>query len=824
MKGGENVEEKYIAHVYSGRIQGLKEHLDNVFTLAGDNCPISYLKPIVKVAALLHDDGKIGQEFQDYMRDIVNLGYSHKNNGGDHSTAGGKILERMVKSKQDVIREVIGNLVYSHHGLKDCIDMESGETLSDKRNKSEIDVDYIEKCFYEMYEKNDIKKLVLESCKGLREEYKNINSFVNKENDFDVWGSRDFYEGMYERLMLSVLIDSDWSDTASFSDDESLSKKISQDELDDIWESCITNFNEHMDQIEHSSSKKSVLNIQRNRISNLCYEASKEEFNRYRLTVPTGSGKTYSSLRFALNRALNSHKSHIFYVAPYNSILEQNADEIRSAIGNDGYVLEHHCNVIYDDVEDDANYRKLTERWSRPIILTTAVQMLNTLFSDNKSCIRRMYSLCNSVIIFDEVQAVPMKCTDLFNLAVNFLSQCCNTTVVLCSATQPSLAVKDENNILQCNEMAGKISDYVKEFKRVEFVDESESVKGGMDIENLKTFVLNVFKSNGNTLVIVNTKAVARKLYQALDECCDDFELYHLSTNMCPEHRDDTLNKIRRSLKECVPTICVSTQLVEAGVDLSFDCVVRSLTGLDGIVQAAGRCNRHKEKKNLGKVFIVKMKQEVENIGRMKEMLYAQEACEDLLRVFKETPERLDYALDTQTAIKKYYEIYQSKLKINLGENVMKYPVPDYDTDIVEMLGRNKVGNNQKNRHYVGVREMTELPHLKQAFETAGKKFEVISEDGKNSIIVPYGDSGILIEALSKAKKTSDAKNILRRLQRYTVQISDTFKKSCGNAIYPAWENDTYSGSDIRILTISSSYYSEKIGITDEPQNTFMNF
>lgn len=110
MKGGENVEEKYIAHVYGGRIQGLKEHLDNVFTLAGDNCPISYLKPIVKVAALLHDDGKIGQEFQDYMRDIINLGYSHKNNGGDHSTAGGKILERMVNSKKDVIREVIGNL------------------------------------------------------------------------------------------------------------------------------------------------------------------------------------------------------------------------------------------------------------------------------------------------------------------------------------------------------------------------------------------------------------------------------------------------------------------------------------------------------------------------------------------------------------------------------------------------------------------------------------------------------------------------------------------------------------------------------------------
>ena len=799
--------EKYIAHVERDvndnvKVQYIKEHLDNVASMAENNCPLPYLKPIVKVAALLHDDGKIGQPFQDYMKDVIERGDDAPRRKVDHSTAGGKIIERMVGKNK--IGEVIGDLVYSHHGLQDCIDMESGETLSDRRDRNDVDIDYIQKRFYEIYPKSEFKEMVLEACKGLSEENCNIKTAVNS--------NRAFYVGMYERMMLSVLIDSDWSDTAAFSDGTSLPRGMSQSNLDSIWENAIENFNEHMRKLESDSSRKSVLNEQRNKISDMCLKASKENCSRYRLTVPTGSGKTYSSLRFALNRALKEHKRHIFYIAPYNSILEQNADEIRSAVGNDDYVLEHHCNVVYDDYKDAVRYRKLTERWSRPIVLTTAVQILNTLFSDEKSCIRRMYNLCNSVIIFDEVQAIPVKCTDLFNLAVNFLSEFCNTTVVLCSATQPSVAAKEENEIMTCKEMAGNINQYDKYFKRTEIIDRTDEVLDGMKISDLRNFTLSSFKENGSVLVVVNTKSIARKLYKSLKNDAADFGLYHLSTNMCPENRDDVLKKIRNSLAEGRPIICVSTQLVEAGVDLSFGCVIRSLSGLDSIIQAAGRCNRHKEKVGLGKVIIIRMNNEIENISGMKEMKCAQEACMNVLRIFRDNPEILDGSLETQKAITRYYEIYQNKLKHNLGNSVMRYRVPNYDADIVDMLGRNSIGESQKERHYEGRKTMKKLPWLKQAFKTAGKEFEVISDNDRDAVVVPYGEGEKLLQELSATGKTVEIKNILRRLQRYTVQISNSMRRKLGNAV------QTYS--DTGILVLEKGYYNDEVGVTDEPENT----
>ena len=161
-----------------------------------------------------------------------------------------------------------------------------------------------------------------------------------------------------------------------------------------------------------------------------------------------------SSLRFALYHAKKEQKQRIIYIAPFNSILEQNAEEIRKATGMSTAVLEHHCNVICEEGEEE-KYHNLTETWDVPIIVTTAVQILNTLFSDQKGSIRRMHNLCNSIIIFDEVQAFPVKCTELFNLAVNFLTYFCKTTVVLCSATQPTLAALQENNVCECLEMAG---------------------------------------------------------------------------------------------------------------------------------------------------------------------------------------------------------------------------------------------------------------------------------------------------------------------------------------------------------------------------------
>ena len=259
-----------------------------------------------------------------------------------------------------------------------------------------------------------------------------------------MYGNRDFFLGMYERTIMSLLVDADRTDTACFMEQRELPAPKSDEMMQDIWGKCIT----YLEQYLKSMKSESRLDEYRRDISRKCMEAGEREERLYRLTVPTGAGKTLSSLRFGLYHARKYHKRHIIYVAPYQSIIDQNAEEIRRAIHNDEIVLEHHCNVIHDDERERIRYEILTENWDSPIIVTTAVQFLNTLFASGIGNIRRMYSILNSVIIFDEVQALPVKITKLFNLSVNFLTAFGKSTVVLCSATQPLFDELDENRLL----------------------------------------------------------------------------------------------------------------------------------------------------------------------------------------------------------------------------------------------------------------------------------------------------------------------------------------------------------------------------------------
>ena len=511
-----------------------------------------------------------------------------------------------------------------------------------------------------------------------------------------------------------------------------------------------------------------------------------------------------SSLRFALYHAEKQKKQRIIYIAPYNSILEQNAEEIRSAVGMPSAVLEHHCNVICEDGEEE-RYRDLTETWDTPIIVTTAVQILNTLFSDRKSCIRRMHNLCNSIIIFDEVQAFPVKCTELFNLAVNFLTQFGGSTVVLCSATQPTLAPLKENNICECREMSRETEKCAEVFKRAEIIDETERYPGGMKTEDLKEFILEKTEEYRSTLAIVNTTACAFQVFRRLEESCsDEYEIFHLSNNMCPQHKLDTLKEIKRALKKREKKIiCVSTQVVEAGVNFSFGCVIRSKAGLDNVIQAAGRCNRHKELGKMGAVYIVQMSDDAEYLEHLREIRDAQAALQKVVHSFD-----LDEgALDSEAAIKFYYSAYYSQLR----ELETKYPVEvsGVTMTLTDLLGKNQTGQNQYYRKYER-KIHTKLP---QAFLTAGREFEVITDTHKISVVVPYGNEPKrLLEELSQTQEKAEKKKILRKLQRYTVGISENRKNKLGNAIYENEEG---------ILVLCDGYYDKKAGVVDEPEMEF---
>ncbi len=801
---------EFLAHVEpkTGRTQSIQEHLKNVCNLAEKNCPLDILNHLVCVAALLHDAGKLSEDFQEYMQEIQSSDENVKRRSIDHASAGGRLLEDMAGGH--FVSRMVGTAIYSHHGLQDCIDLETGRDLTEKRREKEIDFATVKKRYAQVFGTSELKQYVLRAHHDIQVLCRHIDDVLSQSEE-GKYGDREFFLGMYERLLLSVLIDSDWSDAAGFSEEQPLPERLSEKDTLAVWNRAISHFEAYMKKVK-SSDPTGRLNQCRREISKSCYQASQSEKRLYRLTVPTGAGKTFSSLRFALYHAKKFKKRRILYVAPFNSILEQNAAEIRKAVGEESDVLEHHCNVCHDDTEKEEIYKKLTESWDSPIIVTTAVQMLNTLFSGQKSSIRRMYSLCNSIIIFDEVQAFPVRCTELFHLAVNFLVQFCNTTVVLCSATQPSIAQLAENNLLECEEMVGNADHYTEKFRRTRIIDQTARVPGGMRAEDLRDFILDAAGRSDSILAIVNTRAAAREVYQALKSSgSDEYELYHLSTSMCPENRRRELEAIKAALKEKKKIICVSTQLVEAGVDFSFGCVIRSLAGMDSIIQAAGRCNRHREKETEGEVYIVKMAPEAERIDRFYEMKAARRSCERLLYEFRQEPEAFDRALDSEKAIRRYYRLYYHEL----GDELTKYPVSSAGTCLTELLGRNRPGRNQYARQHGG--KYPEFP-LNQAFQTAGNAFEVIPEDEKIPVIVPYDENAeAWITELERPDLTVfGQKKILRKLQRYTVGISKYMRDQLNNAVY--------SAGSTGVLILSKDYYNEKTGVMEAPVSRFLDF
>nr|WP_279288876.1 CRISPR-associated helicase Cas3' [Catenibacillus scindens] len=778
-----------------------------------ERCPIPVLKNIYRVASLLHDAGKLSDDFYNYMKSVWEKGDAASKQHVDHSSAGGRIIEVMGGKK--LAAYLIAAAIYSHHGLQDCIDADTGESLSEKRWKKEIQYDTVIQRFFQICDLNQFKQYVIEAYKDGEKLDRQIYAFADgKGGQGHVFGSGSFYRGMFERLLLSLLMDSDWTDSGTWMDPLASSQSHLQ-ERDDIWEKAMMNFENYMNTLKQNK-ESSILDVYRSEISLQCQKMSELSAAVFRLNVPTGGGKTLSSLRYGLYCAKRHHKKHIFYVAPYNSILEQNAEAIRKAVGNSQWVLEHHCNVFYEDEKDEEAYRKLTENWSSPIIVTTAVQMLNTLFSSEKSSIRRMYSLCDSVIIFDEVQAFPAKCTELFNLAVNFLSVFCNTSVVLCSATQPSVVRLKENNVFNCREMVEASPLYEEGFKRVVIEDRTEDIPGGMSVEELSEFTLRAFEAYDSVLVIVNTKKCAKDTFEYLQKAVpEDCLLFHLSTNMCPTHRKKVLEEIKKALSDKKEkegpfdkkrVICVSTQLVEAGVDFSFNCVIRSMAGLDNVIQAAGRCNRHKSLPYLGKVYIVKLSKEAENTDPMTEICLAKEALEALLCDYRKAPEKYGQTLDSEAAVHVYYEQYYQKLRLR-DQHYTRYPYLDWQTNLVELLGDNPVGVNMYRREHSG--KMVQSC-LNQAFKTAGDAFQVIEEDQKISVVVPYDE--IACQALdildNPYTSLSERKKALRRLQLYCVGVSPALAAKLGD------DGIREHGTE-GIKVLNMAYYDEKIGITE---------
>lgn len=776
--------------------QSVNEHLHNVGKMSKKFCSKISLEATGELVGILHDMGKETNKFDNYIHYSASNPDDKSLRGTiNHSTAGAKyIYDKFYNTKnqfQKFTAQLIALAICSHHGgLVDCLDLK-GIDIFTKRIETDKDILYEEALSNyktECFELEYIDNLFNRSM----QEIKTIFIKINSIDDNRLFG--EFAAGMLEKYLFSCVIDADRYDTYTFM--EGIVPKVKFDKSA-LW-------GELADKLENelkSYPKSTKIDLLRKEISISCKDFAKNKPGVYKLAVPTGGGKTLSSLRYALNHAKIFNKDRIFYIIPFTTIIDQNAKEIKNILKRDDIILEHHSNLVVDNQQED--YKLLTERWNSPIILTTMVQFLDTLFSGGTQGVRRMHNLANSIIIFDEIQAIPIKCINMFNSAMNFLSSICKVTIILCTATQPLLdKIEIPIKLSENPNIIYDVNEKFRQFKRVELSD--KRILGGYSTILLKEFILERIKDFKSVLVILNTKNSAKAIFNELKTLNDklpkekQYYLFHLSTNMCPSHRIEIMENMKKKLGD-ERVICISTQLIEAGVNISFECVIRSIAGFDSITQAAGRCNRHGEKP-CGKVFIVNL--EEENVNKLVDIKAGQECTKRVLDEFKENPDTFDNDLLSPKVMERYYEYYFYDRKKEMNYTLSK---PNKDKTMYDLLSENNDGSNEFESRNGYKSELM----LKQAFKTAGNNFRVIDQN-TTGVIVPYGEGRKLITLINGECNLAELKQYLKSAQQFSVNLFKIEKEKIEE------RKGIVELANGGVLALREGFYKNDVGVTVE--------
>ena len=669
-------------------------------------------------------------------------------------------------------------VVYGHHaGLPDCLNEEgtSAYLLALTQEKKD-EIHYAEAARNFLSEVADVEELddLFEKACG------EVRSFFGNQSS-----APPLWYGLLARLLLSALVDADRWDSACFERGEE--PKASSETLT-RWGGLLEKLEAY---IKANFKNDTPIAQIRTQISDACAMNATRPRGIFTLTVPTGGGKTLSSLRFALSHAaLTGGMRRVFYVIPFNTILDQNAADIRKAL--DGYdILEHHSGVVQETEEESSSYQNLTQRWDSDIILTSMVQFLNALFRAENTNARRMHALCHSILVFDEIQALPKRCTKLFEEAVRFLVEQCGCTVLLCTATQPRLDLRGL-------ELIGDVSALFEGLRRVAYIDESRTNRtNAQAAEDLAVLL----KARSSVLAVVNTKAVAQDLFEMVRSKADaEVKCAHLSTLMCPAHRMDVLDEVKARLAQRRPTFCVSTALIEAGINVSFPAVVRSLAGLPSIIQAGGRCNRNCEEA-LGTVYVWRLSEE--KLSRLKDIRKGQEISDAILRHCREYPGEIG----DPEVIARYFEKELTEYKDELS---FPYEDQSWKSSLFDMLS----GNRQC---VLAARDKKDEPlkrlAMPQSFRTANKAFQVIDQ-ATRGILVPYEGGERIILDLAGAHTMKDEIRLIRQAQRYSVSVFEhTFKKLMAQgALTPVGETGA--------IALRKEFYSLETGLRLEPGRT----
>jgi len=817
----------FIAHVRERdhAIQPLEAHLLAVARRSRSNasklCTDSATRPGIEAAGellgLLHDLGKYSAPFQGYIRSASGLldqdadegvGTTDLRGKIDHSTAGAQLIWRALSGGGGIggpVGQILALCVASHHsGLIDCLtpqgDDEFGRRIGKSSDRTFLD-EVRASCSpgvlgraLQILQSEDLVEAIRTKLEAICTSPSAKGNRVIQQQQI----------GLLVRFLFSSVVDADRADTAAF---ERGAPSPGEDgpTLPD-WTQLLGRLERHLDGLALDRPIDRV----RREISCHCLEGARREKGLFSLTVPTGGGKTLASLRFALHHAAQHGMHRVIYAIPFTSIIDQNADVVRRildpAAGNTSWgrvVLEHHSNLTPETQGWRDKVR--CESWDAPVVFTTNVQVLEALFGAGTRGARRMHQMARAVVIFDEIQTLPVRCVHLFNNAISFLVEQCGSTVLLCTATQPLLhRVDSRNGALHLGTKSELMPDVERVFAQLKRVDVSYRDKpGGWTHDEIAGLAVEECEQVGSCLVVVNTKAMAAEVFRAA-RGRTRVPVAHLSTNMCPVHRRRVLRVIRHRLAHMKPILCVSTQLIEAGVDVDFGGVIRCTAGLDSVAQAAGRCNRHGARAH-GKVHVVKAHDE--SLSHLADLRIGQEKAERVLADFEVDPGRYGDDLLGPAAMRWYFENY---FFARAAE--MAYPVSaaesGRDDTLLNMLSANALATHEFFQRHPGASP----PHLRQAFATAARAFEVIDAPTRG-VVVPYGREGrSLVGQLCGAADLESQFRLLRAAQQFTVGVFPHALERLrqAGAVYPA-----QPGSDI--LCLDPRYYSPEFGLTNEP-------
>lgn len=582
----------FFAHtpVGEGAWHDLVTHLKQTSAIAEESAEKFGSGELARLAGLWHDIGKFNPDFQKYLRDCEKAKREESAppaKGTPHAIYGAMLASDSLQA--------LAAIIYGHHaGLPNASRLKEAVRVPEVREKYE-----------------NILPVARDEIGGL-EFQEDIRSLLSDP-------PRDELQmETFQRMLFSALVDADFLDTETHFDPEVPEFRGSDIDPKQLWEVFQKDRNEFLS----SAGEQTVVNEVREEVYRLCLEAAERPQGVYRLSVPTGGGKTRSGLGFALRHAIEHDLDRVIFAVPYTSIIEQTASVyqgIFTELGENA-VLEHHSAVRRDDVssgerQDEAwtRARLATQNWDAPLVVTTTVQLFESLFANRTSRCRKLHNLCRTVIVLDEVQTLPV---GLLWPTVSMLQELVRrygVTVVLCTATQPALdgTSKYLEGFTSVEDIVPteRAADHFQTLRRVEYEMPSEPWSWKEVARRLLEAA-----PNKQAMVILNTRKDALAV---LDELKGE-PVLHLSTLLCGAHRRVVLEEVRRRLDEDEPCLLIATQVVEAGVDLDFPVVFRALGPLDRIVQAAGRCNREGKLDGPGRVVIFEPEE-----GKMPQGEYA---------------------------------------------------------------------------------------------------------------------------------------------------------------------------------------------------------